>query len=587
LFSSSEDRDFSSRQKRKLAQLRQTTVTTFNNLRITFYLDALYDDKALLRSCTKEGEYVAMGIPPTNNVYCGQKDASGYLISDNCWELCKANMVITNEKIEYMKNTVIPKLKDEYESLLQVRRTGADYSFNNTVCQDDRRALYYLPDDLLTNGLRANETDLAILVYMRPRRSGSGISGGYAFHCKAEPVFGRPVLGILNLHPVNVLNDDTNYRIVRHELMHVLAFSPALYDSFVDETGVKRTSPTIVIQKSITGYDSNIVLTENLRLVTPRVTQYVKDHFNCSEATGADLEEYGSPATSSAHWEMRLFMNEMMTGSSDYLAFTSYYAFSKLTLALLEDSGWYNVTDWSKAEVMTWGRNTGCTMTDPTKRCEHWNNYMTHVGYSCGLKDVSANFCTSDLTSVGVCNIVSYTSPLPTQYQHFEKTSLGGRSALTDYCPMIQRSKALNASDDLDCRNPNNIKTRVEGEYFGEKSACFHSNVASRIFVNQGDFGQDARCYRYKCDNNRLSIVLAGLTIQCPEDQSYKRITTGLPIGYAGYVDCPNDGYDLLCGDERVPDIRLKATDPVASNAPQLAHSIFLLLVLVSTLLVL
>jgi leishmanolysin len=34
---------------------------------------------------------------------------------------------------------------------------------------------------------------------------------------------------------------------------------------------------------------------------------------------------------------------------------------SKLTLALLEDSGWYK-PEYSKADVLTWGLGAGCSM---------------------------------------------------------------------------------------------------------------------------------------------------------------------------------------------------------------------------------
>ena len=50
------------------------------------------------------------------------------------------------------------------------------------------------------------------------------------------------------------------------------------------------------------------------------------------------------------HWEKRIFQNEAMTGT----VHSSNPVYSRLTLALLEDSGWY-ITDFSKAQPLSWG----------------------------------------------------------------------------------------------------------------------------------------------------------------------------------------------------------------------------------------
>ena len=46
--------------------------------------------------------------------------------------------------------------------------------------------------------------------------------------------------------------------------------------------------------------------------------------------------------------------NEAMTGVFDFNP-----TFSRLTLAVLEDSGWYSV-DYAAASTLLWGRERGC-----------------------------------------------------------------------------------------------------------------------------------------------------------------------------------------------------------------------------------
>ena len=89
-------------------------------------------------------------------------------------------------------------------------------------------------------------------------------------------------------------------------------------------------------------------------MVTPRVVQEVRDHFNCPTLEGAELEDQGGDGTALTHWEKRLFQVEIflymdyeifsvvlqveaMTGTVN----TAEPVYSRLTLALLEDSGWY------------------------------------------------------------------------------------------------------------------------------------------------------------------------------------------------------------------------------------------------------
>ena len=78
-------------------------------------------------------------------------------------------------------------------------------------------------------------------------------------------------------------------------------------------------------------------------MVTPRVVEEVRRHFNCPTLEGAELEDQGGDGTSFTHWEKRIFQNEAMTGT----VHTAKPVYTRLTLALLEDSGWY-IPDYSK-----------------------------------------------------------------------------------------------------------------------------------------------------------------------------------------------------------------------------------------------
>lgn len=60
----------------------------------------------------------------------------------------------------------------------------------------------------------------------------------------------------------------------------------------------------------------------------------VRNHFNCSQLEGAELEDQGEIGTKLTHWEKRVFENEAMTGT-----YTQNSVFSRITFAFLEDTG--------------------------------------------------------------------------------------------------------------------------------------------------------------------------------------------------------------------------------------------------------
>lgn len=109
-------------------------------------------------------------------------------------------------------------------------------------------------------------------------------------------------------------------------------------------------------------------------------------HFNCPILEGMELENQGGTGTELNHWEKRLLevrppscsssslsssssraaplQNEAMTGSH-----TQNRVFSRLTLAIMEDSGWYRA-NYSLAQRLDWGRGLGCDFV--MKSCKFW-----------------------------------------------------------------------------------------------------------------------------------------------------------------------------------------------------------------------
>lgn len=78
---------------------------------------------------------------------------------------------------------------------------------------------------------------------------------------------------------------------------------------------------------------------------------------------GVALETNGGEGSKGSHWERILLQDEIMTASS----ISGESVFSIFTMALLDDTNWYNSIDYSLAPPIQWGNGKGCDFT--TKAC--------------------------------------------------------------------------------------------------------------------------------------------------------------------------------------------------------------------------
>lgn len=130
---------------------------------------------------------------------------------------------------------------------------------------------------------------------------------------------------------------------MKHEILHALGFSVSLYAFFRDENGNPRTprkpdtgKPYLNEKLQIHQW-SNTTIRKIIRdkwqvkggnikkeinvMVTPRVVEEIRNHFNCSELEGAELEDQGGEGTALTHWEKRILENEAMTGKSGVIKY--------------------------------------------------------------------------------------------------------------------------------------------------------------------------------------------------------------------------------------------------------------------------
>ena len=220
----------------------------------------------------------------------------------------------------------------------------------------------------------------------------------------ADNFWSRPVVGFINFcEPATTASSaerDIYYDVMvtLHELVHILFMSSDHLRYFRDENGSPRTNRDASgVPDSTPATTTQAVSTERgvstiKRVVTPAVQAFTREHYDCSTATGAEIEDDGGSGTVGSHWEMRTVLTDFMTGS--LVGYRPIW--TGFSSAIARDSGWYGTPEWTP---MTYGKGLGCSfVTDacPTDGTYPW--------CSASQASSSTKVCTFDHQAFGTCS---------------------------------------------------------------------------------------------------------------------------------------------------------------------------------------
>ncbi|CAL8342419.1 unnamed protein product [Arctogadus glacialis] len=445
----------------------------------------------------------------------------------------------------------------------------------------------------------------------------------YAAYCQLENTLDRPVAGYANLCPSMISSEPQEFEgmlaTVKHEVIHALGFSAGLFAFFHDDKGTPLTpryaSGLPAFNESLGLYQWSEAVVRSVSrlwdvrgglmirhqvhlLVTPRVVEEARRHFNCPVLEGMELENQGGAGTQLNHWEKRLLENEAMTGSH-----TQNRVFSRLTLALMEDTGWYHA-DYSHAQRLDWGRGLGCDFV--MKSCKFWmdKQKQRRVPATPFCDTVRSSplrlSCRQDQQAVAVCNLQTHTHTLPSEYQYFDQIEgvaaeelpyYGGAVEIADYCPFSQEfSWHLSGEYQRNsyCRVPENQPEwwrNYAVEHYGPDSVCVYQRSAFSMEqcdkkMTYPDWGSG--CYKVVCSHQGLAVYVEERSFPCVRPGQLISVSVRLSGWvYNGMLVCPScaDHCDL-CPEQAAPfnATRSTAIDP-CSASPGLALTVRLLLV--------
>ncbi|XP_043100761.1 leishmanolysin-like peptidase 2 [Puntigrus tetrazona] len=364
-------------------------------------------------------------------------------------------------------------------------------------------AVYPHPEHIVRTVLRAAgtgvpDTDFLLYVFTHSTdkcRAESSIVA-YAAHCQTDSD-GRPLAGTMIICRETLSMERYTHehfvQTVIHELFHVLGFSQKLFSRWKDCSLSFQDGIDCWSQGQVTGTDE----TGQVRLYSPTVIREMQKHLNSTHTDlGAQLEnkDAGSDGLSS-HWEARVLQGSIMAAS---LVEPSLIRIDPITLAALQDTGWYSV-NLSRAQSLVWGEGGG-----------------HQFGSVSTCHNSSAFFCTH--------------SGLGCHYLHFHK----GECLTDQYLDGCHIFKPLaNASE---CWKEENERSGVNGEIHGSDSRCFISNLTTLNNVT-ASAAVAGHCYRHRCTGiNKYQIqVMDSDWLDCPAGKSIE------VSGYQGFIFCPDN----------------------------------------------
>mmetsp|Transcript_33137 Transcript_33137/g.76426 ORF Transcript_33137/g.76426 Transcript_33137/m.76426 type:complete len:502 (-) Transcript_33137:221-1726(-) len=333
----------------------------------------------------------------------------------------------------------------------------------------------------------------------------------------------------MNLPSQEVIDDNVDVAI--HEAAHVLGMSSNSFRFFRDKITGEALTDRPITPSSVTcvdGVERTVYLPSNkvlkfstnkyngkrtATIVTDLVTTVTRNQFDCDDLAGANLENQptGSGSCTGDHWDERQFYPEALSG----VISTTQNTLSPLTLALFEDSGWYQA-NYSKSNLSPWGHGAGCEFVHA--QCIDINGQVADFGKGYFCNEAGKKSCSAGNTHKMSCTLLDYAErgvTIPRPFQYFSDTSLGGPIQI-DYCPVYSTSYGISfineqTAGDNDCRDPKNAGLFGSSAFFeehGTDSRCFDTSRG------------EGKCYRRVCikDEHVVKFFVRDSWYTCEHD---------------------------------------------------------------------
>lgn len=362
-------------------------------------------------------------------------------------------------KIDRILNEILPAAAAKWSAHLSVQTLLSSIPVNRDSCFGEFSG--FLEEEIFIE-----DADIVVLVGGDPMNVCKEGVLAYAAPCQLEPITDRPIVALMNFcldqiptegneifgsYP-NVngvdLSDAFSSRtgatfreehmsvsldeITIHELAHAMGQSSQLFVYFRDENGEPRTPrdsdglPIAIERRCLDGSMASGALpsTDTVQevetadgrieqyLVTPRVQAIARNHFGCQSLLGARLANDIDMCVGT-HWHERHYFSHLL---SPVVSDSSETSLSLLTLAMMEDSGWYQV-DYRGGSQPGFGIDAGCSFVEEncidgnTDAVAEWvvnefcDSPITFVDSAPNARTLNHMYCDPAHTSWTICDL--------------------------------------------------------------------------------------------------------------------------------------------------------------------------------------
>ena len=471
---------------------------------------------------------------------------------------------VTNKDLEYFNNIykAIDQAGEVLRNIIKVKPLNKPIALNSNISGGYN---YERLIQTLDNKFSFDETDL--IIFIRFNKLGDSDNMNYGIpEIIMQDDDKRPIVGSI-IYNYNFITEDERAKLNQKEILNLLSY--VFLHEFTHILGFTESILSykgLLITKNITRIEGN---PKNKTLfIGNKAIETAISYFNCNIIEGIELDSNSNKEKlPNSHWNARILLG-------DYMISEIYYpeqVISEITLALLEDLGWYKINYYTGG-LMRFGKNKGCEFLD--KDCiksdgndvvsSFPNEFCSPYSFStCSSGRLSRGYCfksefetkaKSYANRAWIHQISAYSNR---QFNQFGKE-------YTEYCPISIETEISDNNNYYmgSCFSGNNnfgneisfyefynykysqFDNSFE-EIIGNDSFCALSSILKKddTDIRYLDYIRPT-CYQMFCSDKSLTIQINDEYIVCPIEGGILYIN-GEETKYKGYLICPD--YYLIC----------------------------------------
>ncbi|GET86493.1 GP63, leishmanolysin [Leishmania tarentolae] len=457
-------------------------ATEWGNLRIAVSTEDLTDPAY---HCARVGQNISM--------------------RDGGFVICNADDILTDIKRTILVQYLVPQALQLHMERLKVRQVQGNWKV--TEMRGDDCSTFKMPQIHITEGF--SNTDFVLYVASVPSEPGVL---AWAMTCQVFPD-GRPAVGVINIPAANIASPHNQAvtRVVAHEMAHALGFGKDFFEA----------AGTLQQVWNVRGKPFPVPVIDSRTVVAKAREQY-----GCDTLEYLELEDQGGEGSAGSHIKMRNAQDELMAAVS----LSGYY--TALTMAIFQDLGFYQA-DFSKAEVMPWGKDAGCAFL--SEKCME-NNITKWPKMFCNDFEFFTR-CPSSRLGLGTCLSGVEQAPLPPYWQYFGNSSLTGKSAFRDFCPVVVLFRGGSCA-----QRSSTARAHLKAfNVFSDAARCIDGD-----FTPKGE-QWNGRLYAGLCANVKCDTATRTYSVQVRGSSSYVQCTPGLRVELSSVSDAFEQGGYITC----------------------------------------